>query len=79
MRVAQTLRQVKVVINMSSFQPFQKSFTSDSGKNVKKIDLRLVVSDVTGRIQITDVMLQGGSIATVWTGHASEIQWSFDG
>lgn len=64
---------------MAFFQTFQKSFAPDRSRNVKKIVLRLVVSDVTGTIHVTDLMLQGGSIATVWTGHASEIQWSFDG
>lgn len=64
---------------MSFFKTFQKHFVPDRSQNVKKIVLRIVVSDVTGKVHVTDMMLQGGSIATVWTGHASEIQWSFDG
>lgn len=64
---------------MVIFQPFQKTITVDHSRTVQKIALRLIVSDVTGTIHVTDLMFQGGSIATVWTGHASEIQWSFDG
>lgn len=45
---------------------------------VKKIEFRLVASDVTGDISYTDVLLQGGSVATIWSGHTSELKWSFD-
>lgn len=64
---------------MALFHTFQKSFSPDRSRSVKKIVLRIVVSDLNGMVGVTDLMLQGGSIATVWTGHASEIQWSFDG
>lgn len=60
-------------------QSFEKHFGTDSSRTVKAIDIRFVVSDVTGTVNLTDVMLQGGSVATVWVGHASEIGWSFDG
>ena len=30
-------------------------------------------------VYITDMLLQGGSIATGWVGHVSEIQWTEDG
>jgi hypothetical protein len=64
---------------MVFFQPFQKTIEVDNSRTVQKIAIRFVVSDVSGTIYVTDVMFQGGSIATMWTGHASEIQWSFDG
>lgn len=32
----------------------------------------------TPAVYFTDVMLQGGTVATSWVGHVSEIRWSFD-
>ncbi|SMO48587.1 hypothetical protein [Melghirimyces algeriensis] len=64
---------------IGSFQSMQKHVRTDSSRTVANVQVRLVVSDLTGTIRVTDLMLQGGSIATVWTGHASEITWSFDG
>lgn len=49
------------------------------GGKVKAIEVKFVVEDAIGEVVITDIMLQGGTIATVWTGHPSEIRWSFDG
>jgi hypothetical protein len=46
---------------------------------VKKIDVKFIVEDAEVTIYLTDVMLQGGTVATIWTGHPSEIKWSFDG
>ncbi|ADD02633.1 hypothetical protein TthWC1_1567 [Thermoanaerobacter thermohydrosulfuricus WC1] len=46
---------------------------------VKKIDVKFIVEDAEVTIYLTDVMLQGGTVATMWTGHPSEIKWSFDG
>lgn len=36
------------------------------------------MEDATGTFYVTDMMFQGGSIATTWVGHPSEIKWSFD-
>jgi len=30
-------------------------------------------------VYFTDLLLQGGSVATGWVGHVSEIQWTLDG
>ena len=46
---------------------------------VTKITIRVCVTDCTGTVYITDMLLQGGSIATGWVGHVSEIQWTEDG
>ena len=46
---------------------------------VKSIKIRICVNDCSGTIYITDMLLQGGSIATGWVGHVSEIQWTEDG
>lgn len=46
---------------------------------LKSITIRVCVTDCTGEVYITDMLLQGGSIATGWVGHVSEIQWTLDG
>ncbi len=46
---------------------------------VKAITVRLCISDCSGRIWFTDVLLQDGSIATGWVGNPSEIRWTLDG
>lgn len=63
---------------MVSFSRKSQELDIKTSKRVKKIDVRLTVADATGNINITDVMLQGGSVPTVWVGHTSEIKWSFD-
>lgn len=46
---------------------------------LKSITIRVCVTDCTGEVYITDMLLQGGSIATGWIGHVSELQWTLDG
>lgn len=46
---------------------------------VDSLEVRFVVQDAEGTVNVTDVMLQGGRTATLWTGHPSEIKWSFEG
>ena len=46
---------------------------------IKSITVRVCVTDCTGAVYITDMLLQGGSIATGWVGHVSEILWTLDG
>lgn len=45
---------------------------------VAKIDIRLCAEDITGNVNMTDVMLQGGVLATIWSGHTCEIRFSFE-
>ncbi|AEE98020.1 hypothetical protein Mahau_2898 [Mahella australiensis 50-1 BON] len=60
-------------------QKFAKTFNPQAGGlRVCKITLKVVVRDAAGTVKITDIMLQGGSMATTWVGHPSEIRWSFD-
>lgn len=47
-------------------------------EKVKKLTVRLVVQDCTGTVRFTDVMLQGGSVATAWVFHVSEQRYTFD-
>lgn len=48
-------------------------------EKIKEIEVKFIVEDAEITIYLTDIMLQGGTIATMWTGHPSEIRWSFDG
>ncbi|WP_202078286.1 hypothetical protein [Caldalkalibacillus salinus] len=64
---------------MANFQSHSLTIDVKSGKRIDHLDIVQVVEDTEGAVNVTDVMLQGGSVATVWTGHPSEIQWSFDG
>lgn len=46
---------------------------------IKSLTIRLFITDCAGQIYFTDMLLQGGTIATGWIGHVSEIQWTLDG
>ena len=50
----------------------------NSWQSIKKVIVRVRINDVKGTILVTDLMLQGGNIPTMWQGHPSEIKWSFD-
>jgi hypothetical protein len=63
---------------MASFSHVAQAVSPQNG-HVSKIRVRVCVTDCTGTIHITDMLLQGGSIATGWIGHVSEIQWTEDG
>ena len=63
---------------MASFTHVWQAVSPQNGR-VKKICIRVCVTDCTGTIYITDMFLQGGSIATGWVGHVSEIHWTQDG
>lgn len=63
---------------MAGFNHTAQDVSTKYGR-VKSIKIRVFVSDYTGTFFITDMFLQGGSIATGWTGHVSEIQWTEDG
>jgi len=56
-----------------------KVFTFTPRGKVKEIEVKFIVEDFEVVLYLTDIMLQGGTIATMWTGHPSEIKWSFDG
>ncbi|WLD92637.1 hypothetical protein [Alkalihalobacillus sp. AL-G] len=48
-------------------------------KTVASLEVELIAQDFGGEVNITDLILQGGQIATNWTLHPSEIRWSIDG
>ncbi len=49
------------------------------GSRVKSITVRVCITNCTGTVYITDLMLQVGAVATGWVGHPCEIKWTLDG
>ena len=46
---------------------------------VKSITVRVCVTNCTGILYITDILLQAGAVATGWVGHPCEMTWTLDG
>lgn len=59
-------------------QKFAKTIQPKASNKIAKIKIKFIVNDCNGTALVTDIFLQGGSVATRWTGHPSEINWSFD-
>ena len=64
---------------MAFFTQAAQDVSARGYERLKSITVRVCVTDCTGEFYITDMLLQGGSIATGWVGHVSEIQWTLDG
>lgn len=64
---------------MAFFTQAAQNVSPEGYGRLKSITVRVCVTDCTGEFYITDMLLQGGSIATGWVGHVSEIQWTLDG
>lgn len=63
---------------VARFRQKEKLIEIQRSKNIEKIDVRLLVRDATGKVNLTDIMLQGGQVASIWTGHPAEIPWTTD-
>jgi hypothetical protein len=61
------------------FSSTERVIETDSGKRVVELTIRLLIKDATGTVRVTDIMLQSGSISTLWDGHPSETKWTVDG
>lgn len=62
------------------FDEFNKTIEKKNmSKGISSIEIKVVANDTQGEINITDLMLQGGSSTTTWAYHPSEIRWSHDG
>nr|WP_242651730.1 MULTISPECIES: hypothetical protein [Eubacteriales] len=68
-----------MVIDLAVFQQIARDATPKGYETLRSITIRLVVSNCTGEVYFTDLMLQAGSIATGWVGHVCEIKWTNDG
>ncbi len=64
---------------MAFFTQAAQDVSPKGYERLKSITVRVCVTDCTGEFYITDMLLQGGSIATGWVSHVSEIQWTLDG
>jgi len=64
---------------MVFFQPITRDASPKGYGRLRSITIRVCVTDCTGSVYITDLMLQGGSIGTGWAGHVCEIKWTLDG
>ena len=59
--------------------PTVQASGSDTSRREKSIRVRVTMTNTTGDLYLTDLMLQSGSIATGWVGHVSEIPFTQDG
>ena len=74
------------MVDKSSFELIAKRIELDTSKKVSFMQVVIetnncgAASDSTEApaVYFTDIMLQGGTVATSWVGHVSEIRWSFD-
>ena len=64
---------------MVFFQQIARDASPKEIGRVRSITIRLCVTDCSGAVYITDLMLQGGSVATGWVGHVCEIRHTLDG
>lgn len=60
---------------MIRFSRSMKTIRPAFGKRIKLMEVAVVVENARGEVHVTDLMLQGGRVATEWTGHPSEIRW----
>lgn len=63
---------------MINFDFVNAKIEIDSSKKVMEIEVSLEIDNADTQVQITDIMLQGGPIVTIWTGHPSELRWQHD-
>lgn len=68
-----------MAIDKSGFQAIALKIPV-SGDQVDSIVIELAAENVEieGALYVTDIMLQGGTVATSHVGHVSEIRWSFE-
>ena len=64
---------------MAYFQQIARDASPKGYGKLHSITIRLCVTNCSGMVYFTDIMLQAGSIATGWVGHVCEIKWTLDG
>jgi len=69
-----------MALDKGSFQPIVLKIPIDSSQKLDSIRVEVAAENVQieGALYITDIMLQGGTVATSHIGHVSEIRWSFE-
>jgi len=61
---------------MAFFEPYVQSVSPS--KKVDRIEVRLCLEDASGQVNVADIVLQGGRLATLWNGHPAELRFSFE-
>ena len=64
---------------MVFFQQIARDASPKGYERIRSITVRLCVTDCTGEVFFTDLMLQAGAFATGWVGHSCELKWVLDG
>ena len=59
---------------MASFSQTATDLSPKGYGRLRSITIRLCITDCTGRVYFTDIMVQGGSIATGWVGHPRRLR-----
>lgn len=57
----------------------KNAMTVNTSGKVESIKVELVIRNTRGSVKISDLLLQGGNVATEWTSHPAELKWSLDG
>jgi len=64
---------------MAYFQQIARDASPKGYGKLRSITIRLCITDCSGSVYFTDIVLQAGSVATGWVGHVCEIKWTLDG
>jgi hypothetical protein len=64
---------------MAYFQHVARDASLKGYGRLHSITILLVITNCSGELYFTDIMLQVGTIATGGVGHVCEIKWTLDG
>lgn len=64
---------------MAIFHHIARNASPSESKRLRAITVRLCITDCTGAVYFTDLLLQAGTVGTGWVGHVCEIRWTTDG
>ncbi|GMB10676.1 MAG: hypothetical protein NkDv07_0594 [Candidatus Improbicoccus devescovinae] len=64
---------------MAYFQHIARDASPKGYGKLRSITSRLVVTNCSGTVYFTNILLQAGTVATGWVGHVCEIRWVLDG
>lgn len=70
-----------MAIEKTNFSALALKIPISSGSKIESIVVEIVADNVQiteGSLYITDIMLQGGTVATSHIGQVAEIRWSFE-
>lgn len=64
---------------MAYFQHVARDASPKGYGRLRSITIRLVITNCSGEVFFTDILLQAGAVASGWVGHVCEIKWTLDG